>query len=133
MRTDCPVDRKPVHHVKIAPQTPASYALLAEALPGLQERLPRYRISEENPDPELFGVFVDCIDETLSSATHALMGGDLSAVARLAHGLKGMGGAAGAAEISVLGETMETAARTGQEGTIRELVGRLQAWRSAIA
>ena len=118
--------------MKLTPQTPASYALLAEALPGLGDRLGCYRVHEQGQDPELFGVFVVCLDEQLTAANQALTGGDLGAVARHAHTLKGMGGAAGAAEISVLGETMEAAARNGLEGTVRTLLANLQTWRNAI-
>lgn len=116
----------------LTPQSLASVDLFASAIPGLAERLARYRVTEGAPDPELFGVFVVCLDETVPALEAALACGDFAAMARHAHALKGMGGAAGAAEISVLGECMEVAAQTGQEGTVRQLAQLLQLWRQAI-
>lgn len=116
----------------LQPQSAAAIALCAAAVPDLPARLAVYRVVEDRPDPELFACFLDCLDQSVAAIAAAGPAGDLVAVARQAHAIKGMGGAAGAAEISVLGEALERAAKTGDVHALPGLVRVLMQWRAAV-
>lgn len=114
--------------MSLRPQSPESLALCAAAIPDLVVRMGPYRVADQSPDAELFACFLDCLGQAIAALQQAGATGDLTAVARQAHSIKGMGGAAGAAEISVVGEQLERSAKAGETAPVLELIAILTRW-----
>ncbi len=81
--------------VKIRPNSAESLALVASAIPDLASRLDAYRVLDEPPDEETMQTFEEYLHGLIGELDAALAAGDLAGVAKNAHALKGMGGAAG--------------------------------------
>lgn len=104
--------------------------MFSALIPDLNRRLGAYVVTDEPMDAETHHVWTTYLDETLAALDTALERGDRAVLARRGHALKGMGGAVGAPEISVLGEELERAA-DGLADRADMLVGALHAWREA--
>lgn len=104
---------------------------LRNIIPALEQRLAVYQVVDEPPDAETREVFTSYLDESLVALDLAMKLGDMASIARRGHALKGMGGAVGAPEISVLGEQLEKTADDGNREYAGRLVMGLLEWRDA--
>ena len=114
--------------MKIRPQSAESFALIETAVPNLRTRLDTYRVIEGEPDVETMLTFNEYLGELVGELAGALAAGNLALAAKNGHALKGMGGAVGAPEISVLGEQLERAAKSGDAAASAQLADVLKKW-----
>ena len=105
--------------------------LLAAVIPDFERRLVNYHVLLSAPDPELVAALLDHVREVLPGMQDAARRQDLAALARHAHGFKGMGGSVGLPEISVWGAELEDAARAGRGQDISRLLAALAEWQAA--
>ena len=105
---------------------------LREVIPDINARAAAYDLDPFPPDPEVAEALRAHLVEVIPALAAAAAAGQLIALARAGHSLRGMGGAAGAPELSVFGEELEMAARDGDGRRAAALVARLPAWLEAL-
>jgi len=104
------------------------YGLIAAEIPDLESREETYRVNAMELDDELLEAFVEQLDIDAAGIESAVGGGNLVDTAAHAHSIKGMGGTMGKPELSVLGEELERAAKTGDAPRCRVLSGVTAEW-----
>ncbi len=112
-------------------QAPGSMRILQAVLPDLDQRVGPFTVLTAPADAAIRLSFHEYLAALLPPILAALPPLDLPAIARTAHSLKGMGGAVGYPEISVLGDALERAALAGQDARVRQLIEALAAWQAA--
>ncbi|MDF3129593.1 response regulator [Kiritimatiellaeota bacterium B1221] len=105
--------------------------LLSRFITDLETRSKNYETDEDVLDDELRELFDQELDRTLKKLLLAAPKKDESAMRDCAHTLLGIGGVAGAPEISVLGEELSEAAKTQRWERCAELVNALSEWKNA--
>ncbi len=113
------------------PVSTLASACLAKLIPDLAIRAENFRTDIDVADEELMALFAEEIRRVADGLSHAVPERDEERIRNHAHTLQGMGGAAGAPEISVLGEEFSSAARSGKYSRCEELLDAFLAWRQA--
>ena len=108
-------------------------AIFLDVIPDLIERATTFRVSSEFVDDAVLAAFQRQMEKVRTALAAALEGADLAEIRRQAHSLQGMGGAAGAPEISVVGEELSRAAKADDTARCAALVARLAEWTSLYA
>jgi CheY-like chemotaxis protein/anti-sigma regulatory factor (Ser/Thr protein kinase)/HPt (histidine-containing phosphotransfer) domain-containing protein len=112
--------------------TPGAERSLAEMfrdlIPNLSERAEAFCVSGEFLDDAVLAAFEEQMASTVEELRVAVDMADEAGVRRQAHSLQGMGGAAGAPEISVVGEELSRLAREGDFALCAALAARLANW-----
>ena len=103
-------------------------AIFRDILPDLIERAEAFRVSGEFVDDAVLAAFDRQMEAIQTALSSALEVPDLAEIRRQAHSLQGMGGAAGAPEISVVGEELSRAAKADDTSRCAALVARLLEW-----
>lgn len=106
--------------------------LVRDALPDLDQRLPRFQVLSGPPDADLKAFFFDYLTDLLPRLREAVAAPDRVAIARHAHALKGTGGSVGFPELSALGERLEETAKAGLDDDARALIGVLAGWLNLV-
>lgn len=112
--------------------SPQSLQLVRDVIPDLGQRLGRFTVLHEPADPDLQVFFHEHVASVVTDLEQAFARNDLTAVYRLGHSLKGVGGSVGYPEISALGERVEETARAGQGVEARQLADTLARWLSLV-
>jgi hypothetical protein len=102
--------------------------LVRDAMPDLNQRLPRFQVLSGPPDADLQSYFFEFLDDLMPRLHQAGVAHDRVAIARHAHTLKGTGGSVGYPELSALGERLEEVAKAGLDGDARALIAVLAKW-----
>jgi DNA-binding response OmpR family regulator/anti-sigma regulatory factor (Ser/Thr protein kinase) len=97
-------------------------------IPDLNARAENFRVSNEFVDDAVLAAFARQMASVKAALRSALDAGDEAGIRRQAHSLQGMGGAAGAPEISVVGEELSRAAKVGDFPRCAALTARLADW-----
>ena len=108
-----------------------STLLIADAVPDLAGRVPGFTVLSSPADAEIRSFFLDHVAGLLPELRRARDQAQWPVVARHAHGLKGAGGSVGYPEISVLSESLEHAAKAGDEASVARLLAALADWQDA--
>lgn len=111
-----------------AGSTEQAFRLVRDALPDIDQRLPRFQVLSGPPEADLQVFFFDYLTDLLPRLREAAAAPDRVAIARHAHALKGTGGSVGFPELSALGERLEEVAKAGLDGDARALIGVLAGW-----
>lgn len=106
----------------------ASRDLLADVIPGLSDLVVEYRVDADLLDEDLYRMFCEQLQQSLSGMRAAVTGADEMTMRRYAHSLEGMGGTMGFPEISVAAVCAGRAAREHDWDRCRLLVERLSQW-----
>ena len=102
--------------------------LFRDLIPDLTERATAFRVSGEFVDDAVLAAFERQMASAREALRTALKAADEAGIRRQAHSLQGMGGAAGAPEISVVGEELSRSARAGDFARCAVLTARLTEW-----
>ncbi|MBM4164932.1 MAG: response regulator [Lentisphaerae bacterium] len=102
--------------------------LFLDLIPGLAGRAEAFRGSDEFVDDAVLAAFERQMALTVAALRTAVDTTDEAGIRRQAHSLQGMGGAAGAPEISVVGEELSLAAKAGDFARCSALAAQLAAW-----
>lgn len=105
--------------------------ILRTVLPDLDRRVDAFTVLSGPVDDDIRHAFHEYLTSLRPQLATAGQRGDVPAIARLAHALKGMGGGVGHPEISVLGQAMELSALAGQAARVQQLIEALDAWQTA--
>lgn len=103
-------------------------AVFLDLIPEIVARAEAFRVSSEFVDDAVCAAFERQMALTLAELQIASNAGDEAGIRRQAHSLQGMGGAAGAPEISVVGEELSRSAREYDFARCVALVARLADW-----
>lgn len=112
---------------------PGNVEWVADLIPGLEAQLDQFIVSTDEVDDELVEVFIDELKRLTGELQQGLQHGNAEEIRAAAHSIKGMGGTIGLPEISVLGLTIENAAREDRLEDARPLVTALAAWLPTIS
>jgi hypothetical protein len=115
-----------------AGSTEQALRLVRDALPDIDQRLPRFRVLSGPPEADLQTFFFDYLTDLMPHLHRAGAAPDLVEVARHAHALKGTGGSVGFPELSALGERLEEMAKARQDGDARVLIDVLAKWLNLV-
>ncbi len=111
-----------------APQQELATRWFEPLIPNLVQRSEGFRSDMDVVDEELLELFASEIRVAVDGLEIALNANDEQSIRHHAHTLHGMGGAAGAPEISTVGETLSAAAKSGDMETCRKLTEALRGW-----
>ena len=103
-------------------------AYFLDLIPDMVLRAETFRTSWDITDEELMRVFAEQMRLTIHALYGAVENNDADRIRRQAHSLQGMGGTAGAPEISVVGEELSRLAKQGDLERCRHLITRLERW-----
>ncbi len=112
---------------------PGNVEWVADLIPGLEGQLAPFIVATDEVDDELVEVFIEELIRLSGELQEGLQGSDAEMVRAAAHSIKGMGGTIGLPEISVLGLTIENAAKQDRMEDARPLVDALANWVSSLA
>ncbi len=107
---------------------PQLQALVRALIPDLDERMPHYQVDTSDVDDELLQLFIGQIETNLKAMDAATGAGNWQETGRQAHSIKGMGGTAGAPELSVLAEDVERACKAQDTARYQALCTVLHQW-----
>lgn len=99
-----------------------------DLIPDLNERAEDFRVSSEFVDDAVLAAFERQMASVRAALKSALDAADEAGIRRQAHSLQGMGGAAGAPEISVVGEELSRSAKDGDFVRCAQLAARFEDW-----
>lgn len=102
--------------------------LFLDLIPDLPERAEAFRVSSEFVDDAVLSAFEEQIALARGALRAAVSSADGAGIRQQAHSLQGMGGAAGAPEISVVGEELSRSAKEGDFARCGALAARLEDW-----
>ena len=102
--------------------------MIRKQIKNFDERLARYQVEFDYSNDDLLALFFEQIADSSQEIKKSLKANNLSAIAKAAHAVKGMGGTVGAPEISLLGEEMESAAKTNNHSLCENLTQLLDQW-----
>lgn len=105
------------------------FELIKSVIPGLEGRLIRYKVDTSEVDADLIEMFFEQTDKCLESLQQAMAAKNMLDLSKAAHAIKGMGGAVGMPEVSVLAEELEMAGKSGLVERCGELINILAGWR----
>lgn len=112
---------------------PRNVEWVADLIPGLEGQLDQFVVDTEEVDDELVGVFIEEIQRLTGELKEGLDRNDPEMMRMAAHSIKGMGGTIGLPEISVLGLTIENAAKADRLSDARPLVDALAEWLTTLS
>ncbi len=112
---------------------PGNADWVAELIPGLEGQLEQFVVDTDEVDDELVQVFVEELARLTGELQDGMANDNADTVRMAAHSIKGMGGTIGLPEISVLGLTIENAAKTDALQDARPLVDALAQWLPTLA
>lgn len=112
---------------------PGNVHWVAELIPGLEGQLDQFVVATDEVDDELVQVFIEELERLTGELQDGLDRGDAETIRMAAHSVKGMGGTIGLPEISVLGLTIENAAKEDRLTDVRPLVDALVDWLGTLA
>ena len=112
---------------------PGNVEWVAELIPGLDGQLDQFIVATDEVDDELVEVFIEELRRLTSDLQQGLDEGSPEMVRLAAHSIKGMGGTIGLPEISVLGLTIENAAKADRLQNARVLTDALAVWLETLA
>lgn len=101
-----------------------------ELIPNLAARAQEFCTSADAVDAETLRLFAEQMRMAIRALHQALAAGDVAGIRHQAHSLHGMGGSAGAPEISVVGEELSHCAKRGDLARCADLAARLERWQS---
>ncbi len=104
--------------------------LFLDLIPDVPERAEAFRVSGDFVDDAVLAAFDRQMASSVAALRTAVDEADEEGIRRQAHSLQGMGGAAGAPEISVVGEELGRSARAGDFARCAALVARIASWTS---
>ncbi len=127
---------RPMSHPAIAakPDAPPrlASACFAPLVPDLARRAGPFRVNPTELDADILALFVEQMVAIIRDLPSAVEKADASAIRQHAHSLMGMGGTVGEPEISVVGEDLSTAAKSGDMARCRQLAAALAQWIAAF-
>ena len=103
-------------------------SLFTPLIPDLARRIAPFRVGAPEMDDEILGMFSQQMAEMVRELPAAVRAANETEVRRHAHSLTGMGGTVGEPEISVVGEELSSAAKSGDYARCARLVAALQQW-----
>lgn len=103
-------------------------AYFQDLIPDMAIRAETFRTSWDVDDEEIMRVFAEQMRLIIRALHGAVEENDADRIRRQAHSLQGMGGTAGAPEISVVGEELSQLAKQGDFERCRHLIARLDHW-----
>ena len=112
---------------------PDNLEWVADLIPGLSGQLDQFRVDTDEVDDELIDIFIEELRRLAGELQVGMDAGDPEATRMAAHSIKGMGGTIGLPEISVLGLTIENAAKADRLQEARPLVDALVSWLSGLS
>lgn len=112
---------------------PGNVEWVADLIPGLEGQLSQFVVATDEVDEELVEVFIEELIRLSQELSEGVDSNDLEMVRSAAHSIKGMGGTIGLPEISVLGLTIENAAKQERMDEVRPLVDALANWVSTLS
>jgi len=112
---------------------PGNVEWVADLIPGLEGQLSQFVVATDEVDEELVEVFIEELIRLSGELQQGVDSSDLEIVRTAAHSIKGMGGTIGLPEISVLGLTIENAAKQDRMEDVRPLVDALMNWVSTLS
>ena len=101
-------------------------------IPDLDERISRFEVESVTVDNELLSIFCEELERMSRDIQVGLDNGNYELIRKTVHSIKGMGGAMGLPEISVLAQEIEDALRSGQEDRFVELCTALIEWANGV-
>lgn len=104
-----------------------------DLIPDLKERAENFRVSGEFLDDAILAAFERQMVSAGKALKAALETADAAGIRCQAHSLQGLGGAAGAPEISVVGEELSRAAKEGDFALCAALTARLADWSGSFS
>ena len=108
------------------PDAEAGEAPSNEAPPISMERLKMVSAGDQSFERELVELFIDSSRETMGLARSAHGDGDIEALGRAVHKLKGMSGNLGALALCDLSAELMDCCRTSRTDRINDLMGRIE-------
>jgi len=102
-----------------------------DLIPDIESRSEAYRTSLDAVDDEVLLLFSDQMRLIINALRTAIAAGNMDDVRRQAHSLQGMGGTAGAPEISVVGEELSRCAKQMNLERCGEPTARLEQWQTS--
>ena len=112
---------------------PGNVEWVAELIPGLEAQLGQFVVATDEVDDELIEVFIEELDRLTKELQQGLNQLNIEMVRMAAHSIKGMGGTIGLPEISVVGLTIENAAKENDLPRTIPLVDALGNWLASLA
>ena len=112
---------------------PGNVEWVADLIPGLEGQLSQFVVATDEVDDELVEVFIEELVRLSQELRQGVDSDDMEMVRSAAHSIKGMGGTIGLPEISVLGLTIENAAKQNRMDEVRPLVSALANWVSTLS
>jgi HPt (histidine-containing phosphotransfer) domain-containing protein len=110
------------------PDRGLSVTWFQDLIPDLTTRADAFRTSSDGLGDELMRLFAEQMRIIIGALHAAIATGDEEGIRAQGHSLLGMGGTAGAPEISVVGEELSRAAKRGDMDRCGELTTRLDSW-----
>lgn len=101
-----------------------------DLIPDLEARIENFRTNSAVIDDEILNLFAEQMRVIIHALQHAIHVKDVDEIRRQAHSLQGMGGTAGAPEISVVGEELSRYAKKNDLERCRQLTERLDVWQN---
>lgn len=111
---------------------PGNVEWVADLIPGLESQLDPFIVDTDEVDEELVDVFIEELRRLTGELKDGMQANDDEIVRMAAHSIKGMGGTIGLPEISVLGLTIENAAKEDRLMDAQPLVDALVNWLETI-
>lgn len=112
---------------------PGNLEWVADLIPGLSGELDPFIVATDEVDDELVEVFIEELKRLTGELQEGMENRDPAMIRMAAHSIKGMGGTIGLPEISVLGLTIENAAKADQLQDARPLVDALANWLTTLS
>ncbi len=116
--------------VQLSSEQEPGPALFKDLIPDVVVRSENFRVKVDELDTRVFRAFEEQMRSTVDGLRSAVDVGDATAIRRHAHSLQGMGGMAGAPEVSVVGEELSRSAKQEDMEQCRRLTARLEQWRA---
>jgi len=114
-------------------EVPGNVEWVAELIPGLEGQIDQFIVATDEVDDELVEIFIEELRRLSGDLQQGMEEGDAELIRLSAHSIKGMGGTIGLPEISVLGLTIENAAKSGEFQKAQPLVDALTVWLEQLA
>lgn len=102
--------------------------LFESLIPDIANRSEAFRIVSNRMDPVIYQAFQDHISASIKGLYAAVEQSNVADIRRHAHSLHGMGGMAGAPEVSVVGEELSASAKQADLSRCRLLIEALEQW-----
>ena len=106
--------------------------MVRKLVPDLDERIGRFEVEDFEVDDELLGAFCEELERLSGDLRSGLDTSDDKQAHVAAHSIKGMGGAMGLPEISVLAQEVERTLEAGQKERCEFLSKELISWARAF-